>query len=326
MAIDDPDAELLTRPLAPGSWDSASLIPPPPTGPLAPPAPPLLSPDVPENGASAQPGAHRDEAAGSVVDAVRYPGGQLPEGLRVELVDLLSRAGGRLQEVFDQYRGGVTSPDAIVAAGAAVSESVAGEATLRIRTIFGEPWTGAPERARPVAGTVRVLMRAPGLSSAARQHLASLRATLLDVAESEAAQQQEQALLAANSAVLEGELRTGNGVFVCTYPHYWRHPYLAEVNRRLLRLGRTADGAWRRVLDQARAAGVPEDPVLVRVYLATDPSAAERAFHRLLDSADHARAGTDDGRREWFATTLEFLDEIAATLGTEIRTGAAPVL
>jgi hypothetical protein len=324
MAIDDPNGELLSRPLVPGAWGPGSVVPPPPTGPLAPPPPPPLTPDVPATGEPAQPGAHRVEAPAPVtVDAAAAPDGQLPEGLRLALVALLSRVRGRLQDVFDQYRAGVTTPAEVVASGAAVSEGAAADLTLLIRTILGEPWTGSPVQARLVAGDVRVLMRAPGLSTEACRHLTAVRGTLLELADSEAARQQEQALLEANSALLERELRTGNGVFVCTYPHYWRYPHLAEVNRRLLRLGTATDAAWQRVLDQARAAGVPEDPVLVRVYVAADPVAAAKAFHRLLDGADHARAGIESGRREWFATTLEFLDEIAATLGSEIKTGAA---
>ena len=354
MAIDDPAGELLTRPSAPGAWGSGPRLPPPPTGPLAPPPPPVLALDPSDDDESTQPGAHRQDAVPPVADAVPPaadavppvadaarpvvdvaprvpdagpdPTGPLPEGLRLELVELLGTFGGRLQEVFDQYRGGVKDPAAVVAAGAAVSEAVAGDKTTRIRTILGAPWTGAPERARPVAGTARVLMATPGLSGAARAYLASLRTTLLDLAESEPAQQREQALLTANSAVLEHELRTRSGVFVATYPHYWRHPYLAETNRRLLRLGSTVDGTWPQVLDQARAAGAPEDPVVIRVYAAPDPVAAERAFRRLLDSADHERAGAASGRRQWFVTTLEFLDEIAVALGLVIKTGVAPAI
>jgi hypothetical protein len=197
---------------------------------------------------------------------------------------------------------------------------------LRIRTILGEPWTAAPERARPVAGTARALMQAPGLTGEARRYLAGVRAAMLDLAESETAQQQEQLQLDANSAVLERELRTTEGVFVYTYPHHWRHPYQVELNRRLFRLGHTADGAWKQVLDQARAAGGPEDPVLLRVYVTADPAAAEHTFRRLLSSADHAHALTNNGSREWFATTLDYFDEIAAALGSEIRAGSQPVL
>ena len=108
-----------------------------------------------------------------------------------------------------------------------------------------------------------------------------------------------QALLDANSSALADEMRTTNGVFVYTYPHYWRHPYQAELNRRLLRIGRTPDAAWKRVLAQAAAAEVPERPVLLRFYAADDAAAAEQTFHRLLNGADHADPRADNGGRRW---------------------------
>lgn len=253
-------------------------------------------------------------------------GAQLPVGLRLELEEALDRAGGRLSEVFDRYRAGMTTPAALAAAGATPSEAIAADLMLRIRTILGESWFGPPARARSVAGTVRALMRTPGLSNQAQQYLVGLRARMLHVAESEAAQQQEQSMLDTNSAALERELRTDKGVFVYTYPHYWRYPYLVEQNRRLLRLGSTADAAWQRVIDQARAAGAPEDPVLLRVYATADPAAADLAFHRLLESADHGAVLNSSDGREWFATTLEFLDEIADVLGIEIKAGPDPAL
>jgi len=324
--MDESNAEVLAGTLTRTGWGPAPLIPPPPTGPLAPPAPPPLAPDLVLVDEPAHHGSHRNEAAAQPVESSPDSDGQLPAGLRPELMELLGRSGGRLQEVFDQYRGGATSPASFVASGAALTEASAVDLVLRIQTILGQPWTGAPGNARPLADTARILMTARGLSDEARRYLADVRVRMLDLAESEAGQRQELAQLEANSAVLEGEIRSTDGVFVYTYPHYWRHPYVTELNRRLLRLGRTPDGAWRQVLEQARAAEVPERPVLLRVYPADAPAAAEQTFHRLLNGADHVHTRTDSDRREWFATTLEFLDEIAAALGCRIRAGVQPVL
>lgn len=323
--MDESNAELLAGTLARSGWGPAPLLPPPPTGPLAPPAPPPLAPELVLVDEQAHQGTHRTDIA-PPVEPTPDSDGQLTAGLRYELMALLSRTGGRLQEVFDQYRGGVTSTASFVAGGAALSEASAADLVLRIQTILGQPWVGAPGTARPTADTARVLMSASGLSDDARRYLAELRVRMLDLAESEAGYQQEQALLEANSAVLESELSTTNCVFVYTYPQYWRHPYAAELNRRLLRLGRTPDAAWKQVLDQAHDAEAPERPVLLRVYVSDDAAAAEQTFRRLLNNADHAHTRTDDGSRKWFATTLEFLDEIAAALGCRISAGAQPLL
>jgi len=48
------------------------------------------------------------------------------------------------------------------------------------------------------------------------------------------------------------------------------------------------------------------------------PTRTRRArFHRLLESADHARSTARTGGNEWFLTSVRFLDEIANTLGLE---------
>jgi hypothetical protein len=324
--MDESNAELLAGTLARSGFGPAPLLPPPPTGPLAPPAPPPLAPDLVLVDEQDHHGTHRTESAAHPVEPTADSDGHLPAGLRAELMQLLGRSGGRLQEVFDQYRGGATSPASFVAGGAALSETSAIDLVLRIQTILGKPWAGAPGNARPMADTARVLMNTRGLSEQARRYLADVRLRMLDLAESAAGQQHEQAQLEANSAVLEAELRASDGVFVYTYPHYWRHAYAAERNRRLLRLGRTPDGAWKQVLDQAQAAEAPERPVLLRVYASDDPAAVEQTFLRLLNGADHAHPSTVGADRKWFGTTLEFLDEIAAALGCRISAGAQPVL
>jgi hypothetical protein len=243
-------------------------------------------------------------------------GSHLADGLRTEMLALLGRAGGQLQAVFDAYRAGATSPDAVAASGAVPTDGVAADLLLRIRSILGELTAGPAGHTRGTAGTIRTLLRAPDLSREARQYLTELRGKLLDQAESELQNAQELALLEANSGVLQRALRTANAVAVHTYPHYWRHPHAVETNRRLLKIAPLSLGGWQQVLDQAQAAGTPEEPVLLRVYVTQDPAAAERTFRRLLQAADHTRS-TGDG--DWFATTLEFLNAGADVLRVRAR-------
>jgi hypothetical protein len=322
--------------------------PPPPTGSLAPPPAPDLpveaerpatdeqEPPAAHSAQHAQPtqpaqhaqpaqpanGVHLPEATQQPTEPVPL-GAHLADGLRAEMLALLGRAGGQLQAVFDAYRAGATDPDAIVAAGAVPTEGAAADLLLRIRSILGELTAGPAGHARGAAGTIRTLLRAADLSRAARQYLTELRGQLLDQAESDVQNTQELALLEANSVVLQRALRTANGVAVHTYPHYWRHPYDVETNRRLLKIAPLSLGGWQQVLDQSQAAGTPEEPVLLRVYVAQDLAATERTFRRLLQAADHTRSTGDGG---WFATTLEFLDEIARAIGVEIKAGTEPAL
>lgn len=67
---------------------------------------------------------------------------------------------------------------------------------------------------------------------------------------------------------------------------------------------------------------MPEDPLLLRVYKADDPTAAEKSFHTLLDAAEHHRSvGTAVGT-EWFVTTVEFCDAVAAALKLTVFKGS----
>lgn len=75
------------------------------------------------------------------------------------------------------------------------------------------------------------------------------------------------------------------------------------------------------MIDQVRVAWAPEQPVLLRAYVTAEPAGTELAFQRLLESADHGGAVSSGGGRGWFATSLEFLDEIADVLGIEIKAG-----
>jgi hypothetical protein len=62
------------------------------------------------------------------------------------------------------------------------------------------------------------------------------------------------------------------------------------------------------------------DPKGEAVAAEVDYAALEKKFHKLLMSAGHSKTSARSGGTEWFATTLEFLDEIAETLELDIET------
>jgi hypothetical protein len=108
------------------------------------------------------------------------------------------------------------------------------------------------------------------------------------------------------------------GIYVYSFPQYLRHP--AESGLVALKVGHSATDSIRRFRDQTRTTGMPEDPVLLRVY-PTAPAAAaetEKVFHALLTAARHGRKNGAMSGKEWFSTDLGFLDEIARTLKLEI--------
>jgi len=131
------------------------------------------------------------------------------------------------------------------------------------------------------------------------------------------ASEEQEALTATATA----EEHAVPGVYVYSLPHYLRYPYDAS-GRTLLKVGRADQSVIRRFREQVRTTALPEDPVLLRIYVVPEPNEClrvERQFHRLLEAADHDRSTARTGGTEWFLSSVRFLDEIADTLGLDRR-------
>ncbi|MCI2237078.1 GIY-YIG nuclease family protein [Paenibacillus sp. TRM 82003] len=198
---------------------------------------------------------------------------------------------------------------------------VVGNRRVIVYAVLDGTTPDAPSVALQAARTVRTLIKR-SIDPQVIAHLEAVLTRLVDRAGSEEAVEAENVQLATESAKLQQDLQTAAGVYVYTYPHYWRHPYIADTERRLLKIGRTKNQAWNRVLSQARRTGMPEDPVLLRVYKTGDPTTAERHFHALLDAAEHQRTAGIAVGTEWFVTTIDFCDAIAGALGYEVLKGS----
>lgn len=109
------------------------------------------------------------------------------------------------------------------------------------------------------------------------------------------------------------------GVYVYCLPFYLAHPFDVDTGRTLLKVGHSAVDVFARVASQSRTTALPEDPVLLRVYPCESSSRREAQFHDRLVRAGHVRPDTTYAGKEWFLTTLEFLDDVATELGLEIQ-------
>lgn len=241
----------------------------------------------------------------------------LSPSVRRELEDALRANEGLLGEVFASYEQGLTSPTAIAESGVSTNPGRIGNLLQVVLAILEGDFPKSPYRAREAASSTRALIRRnPGLSEAARKWLWEVAARCDELAEDAQALAEEEEALSEQSSRVEGELAVSGGVYVYTLPHYWRYPYKDE--RHLFKVGQTDGDPDRRILAQAKT-GTPERPVFVRLYRSVDtksPAELEKVFHALLDAAGHERSW-GPGRREWFATTTNFLDTIASVLGLD---------
>jgi hypothetical protein len=191
-----------------------------------------------------------------------------------------------------------------------------------IQVISGEKIPKKLNPARSARSNVRSI-RKRAQNNEAIAHLNDLEMKLDEVISDPAAGDVETAELAADSSKLEAEanqdLNGASGVYVYTYPHYWRYPYREDSERRMFKVGRTAAGAWDRVKKQSRTTGMPEDPRLLRVYVSENIVENEAKFHKILDAAEHERSKGLYCGKEWFVTTIDFLDTVAWALGMNVK-------
>lgn len=239
-----------------------------------------------------------------------------------EIGRLLPDTAGQLGEVAKCLADGITDRKAIVEAGAAANTGAVANILSNIRAIQDGEVPAAPSLARLSRSSASSFLKQHRtvLSQEAVDQLESVIVASEAVATDRGAQDREEEVLQRKGTELEDTLAVQGGVYVFTYPHYWRHPTVEGTKRTLLKIGMTTKDAGERVKVQARQAGLPEDPLLLRVYQSQtlEPAAAEKRFHRLLRAADHSREDANAGGKEWFETSIEFLDTIADTLDMEI--------
>jgi hypothetical protein len=187
----------------------------------------------------------------------------------------------------------------------------------------------APSRAAVAGRCIGGLLRDnPGLSSEAISHLQQLRNAVDSVEKDDEARAGEESQLQEASEQLTKAVEKLGGVYVYTFPTYLMVPAKVDPERFWLKIGQTGRVVEKRVMDQLRSTAMPEDPVILRVYTdkeassetgSVDYAALEKKFHQLLVSAGHSKTTSRSGGSEWFATTVEFLDQIALTLDLAIE-------
>jgi len=125
-------------------------------------------------------------------------------------------------------------------------------------------------------------------------------------------------------ASTELEKKSTPGVYVYSLMHYLTYPYDPESGRTLMKVGMSDRDVIRRFREQIRTTALPEEPILLRIYQASEVQSSlteiEKTFHNLLEAADHDRSNARTGGTEWFLTSLKFLDKIGDTLSLKVTT------
>jgi hypothetical protein len=261
-----------------------------------------------------EPAALSDPAAASHPDAT---------ALTAELDSLLAQSKGQLGEVARTMQTGVTDRQDLLEQTGVANSGALSNLLVYIDAIREGTISMSPSRAQQALSATRSFLRQhrDRMSDEAVAHVDGVIERLEQSANDREAQEKEDEELISHSDALEQSLADAGGVYVYTYPHYWRFRTVDDSNRTLLKIGMSNVDTGERVRQQARQAAVPEDPILLRVYRSATkpPLELERDFHRLLRAADHVRETKPRiGGTEWFETSIEFLDTVADVLKLQI--------
>ena len=252
-----------------------------------------------------------DLSSSGSVDAAN-PGAP-DDAVREELARWLNEDDSRLGEVYRGRLRGL-SPDQIAQALQVSTSNFVWNYTRTIKALLEGDLPSAPTVALGVARTFRALRRSGAVSEGSVRYLDSKIAELEGRATDERARVEEVQRAQVQTEVAEA--RDYVGIYVYALPHYVLYPLEPDSGRTLMKVGRSDSDVIQRFRNQTRTTALPEEPILLRIYLVESGSTAtaESTFHRLLEAADHYRSVSRSAGREWFVTSTRFLDEVARTL------------
>jgi hypothetical protein len=243
------------------------------------------------------------------------------DSVATELQEALLRNQGTVGSTFRLIQEGFEKVSDIVERGSASNAGVVSNDKAAIRAVMDAEIPTSPSRAKGSGRFVGGLLKSnPEFSPDTREYLIHLRDALDDFASDEDAQQVENFEIEKTSQELEKSIEELGGVYVYTFPTYFKNPIKSDPERYWLKIGRTEQIVEFRIASQTRQTAMPEDPWILRVYRSETIAVneLEQKFHKLLVSAGHSRTEARHGGKEWFATNLEFLDEAASLLGLQI--------
>ena len=102
------------------------------------------------------------------------------------------------------------------------------------------------------------------------------------------------------------------GIYVYTYPHYYRHPVVKKGSRTYLKIGMSEKDVFKRVMQQKT--GMPERPKFLQIWVDEndgDLREIEKKIHDHLRAISYGRPT----RKEWFLTNEQFVESTANRLG-----------
>lgn len=246
------------------------------------------------------------------------------EAVRAEIEELIRQDDSLLGGIFNAQESGILDPKQLNAQGLGANPGVVSNYRTVITLITQGTLPKSTELAkRGYRAIDRLRKGSEGISSDTASYLETLYRALYEISRDEKIAAEETGKLIESSeslAIKAGELQ--NAIYVYTFPTYLHFGVIGNEELTWFKVGSTHGAVWKRIVEQNRQTSMPEDPVLVRVYFneSLDMLAIEKRLHRSLETQRHERSSATQTKagKEWFATTLDSLDDLADLLNLEV--------
>ena len=251
---------------------------------------------------------------------MRAPG----ETVRSEVEELFRQDDSLLGGIFRAQESGITDARELNAQGLGANPGVISNYRTVIGVITsGELPTSTELAKRSYRAIDRLRKGSKLISAETSKYFEWLFQSLYEISRDEKIAAEETGKLMESSDSLAkkaGELE--NAIYVYTFPTYLHFGVIGNDELTWFKVGSTHGAVWKRIVEQNRQTSMPEDPVLVRVYFneALDMLAVEKRLHRSLETQRHERSSATQTKagKEWFATTLDSIDDLADLLRLNI--------
>jgi hypothetical protein len=246
------------------------------------------------------------------------------EAVRSEIVELMRQDDSLLGGIFRAQESGITDPKELNAQGFGANPGVISNYRTVISVVTSGVLPTSTELAkRSYRAIDRLRKDSREISTETSRYLETLFQNLYEISRDEKIAAEETGKLIESSDSLAknaGELK--NAIYVYTFPTYLHFGVIGNDELKWFKVGSTQGAVWKRIVEQNRQTSMPEDPVLVRVYFnpSLDMSAVEKRLHRSLETQRHERSSATHTKagKEWFATTLDSIDDLADLLNLKI--------
>lgn len=246
------------------------------------------------------------------------------EAVLAEINELLRNDDSLLGGIFKAQEAGITEPKELVAEGFGANTGV----VSKYRTVIAVITSGSLPKTTDLAkrgyrAIDRLRKTTNDISVETSAYLENLFRDLYDFSQDEKIAAEETGkLIESSDSLAKKASEIKNAIYVYSFPTYLHFGVIGNDELTWFKVGSTQGTVWKRIVEQNRQTSMPEDPVLLRVYFneSLDMLAVEKRLHHSLETQRHERSSATQTKagKEWFATTLDSLDDLADLLHLEI--------